>query len=245
MKQILILLFIFCTISLFSEKTKIAIIDFSAKGEIENENYLADAVVENLITSFIDSGEFIVIERNMLKGIMRELQLQNSDDFNDELRNKIGNLYSADLVILGSLTKIGSRYTINVRGVEVETGVGKFAKNLSTNSKESLVDLIPQIVSLITGKEVIMDMVNKSNNEDSKEEKFDNQSYKPSITLEKQSFSPGENIKLKFSASPNYANNAWIGIIPSHINHGIESINDQHDISYQYLNKRVSGVLTF
>jgi hypothetical protein len=65
------------------------------------------------------------------------------------------------------------------------------------------------------------------------------------LVLEKMVFSPGETIRLNFTASGNWARDAWIGIIPSTIPHGSESTNDQHDITYQYIEKRTTGVMVF
>ena len=65
------------------------------------------------------------------------------------------------------------------------------------------------------------------------------------LSLDRHSFYPGEEITVHFVASSQYPANAWVGIIPSQIPHGDEKVNDQHDISYQYLNKRSQGVLVF
>lgn len=70
-------------------------------------------------------------------------------------------------------------------------------------------------------------------------------SQDPGLTLEGAVFAPGEQIRVSFSAPPDYASNAWVGIIPSGVPHGDEKVNDRYDISYQYLEKRVGGVLTF
>ncbi|MFH1148833.1 MAG: hypothetical protein V1736_14170, partial [Pseudomonadota bacterium] len=48
-----------------------------------------------------------------------------------------------------------------------------------------------------------------------------------------------------FSAPGYFARDAWVGIIPSHIAHGSEAENDKYDVTYQYLEKRTSGVLVF
>ncbi len=66
-----------------------------------------------------------------------------------------------------------------------------------------------------------------------------------SISLEKFEFNPGENIQVHFTTPAGFADNAWIGIIPSQVPHGSESVNDQHDLTYQYLLKRTSGTLVF
>ncbi len=65
------------------------------------------------------------------------------------------------------------------------------------------------------------------------------------LRLDKTAFAAKEEIRVPFTASSGYAENAWVGIIPSHIRHGSESENDQYDLAYTYLNKRTSGTLVF
>lgn len=66
-----------------------------------------------------------------------------------------------------------------------------------------------------------------------------------SLSLQKNTFNPGEAIVVQYVALPSYASNAWIGIIPSSVAHGNESVNDQHDITYKYLRKSTAGAMTF
>lgn len=65
------------------------------------------------------------------------------------------------------------------------------------------------------------------------------------LSLDKTRFAPGESIVVRFTASANWPSDAWVGIIPASIPHGNEAVNDQHDITYQYLGKRTAGSLTF
>jgi hypothetical protein len=65
------------------------------------------------------------------------------------------------------------------------------------------------------------------------------------LNLDKTRFVPGESIVVRFTASSNWPSDAWVGIIPASIPHGNEAVNDQHDITYQYLGKRTAGSLTF
>ena len=65
------------------------------------------------------------------------------------------------------------------------------------------------------------------------------------LQLEKNNFFPGEEIKLLFFAPPGLESNAWIGIIPSDIPHGDEKVNDQHDLTYQYLSGKTQGEMVF
>lgn len=64
------------------------------------------------------------------------------------------------------------------------------------------------------------------------------------LSSNKTSYKAGEDITVTFTASPNWGSNAWIGIIPSEIEHGDESKNDQHDVSYKYLSGKTSGSIT-
>jgi hypothetical protein len=65
------------------------------------------------------------------------------------------------------------------------------------------------------------------------------------LQLEKDSFFPGEEIKLLFFAPPKLESSAWIGIIPSDIPHGDENVNDQHELTYQYLSGQTQGEMVF
>lgn len=56
------------------------------------------------------------------------------------------------------------------------------------------------------------------------------------IMLDKTEFTPGETIVVKYTSESGMDKNAWIGIIPSEVEHGLEATNDQHDVSYVYLN---------
>jgi len=155
MKKAVLICMIIATLTLSlntQEKTRVAVLDFSPKGVSGD---LAGAIVENLITALIDSGIFEVIERSQLKKLMKELSMQNSDDFNDKLRTDLGNLYGVELVILGSVTKIGRNITTNVRGVEVSTGIAKFAKSFTTSNEDEIPRLIEELVSvgIVLGRE--------------------------------------------------------------------------------------------
>ncbi|TET18702.1 MAG: hypothetical protein E3J78_05895, partial [Candidatus Cloacimonadota bacterium] len=65
------------------------------------------------------------------------------------------------------------------------------------------------------------------------------------LELDKTQFLAGEDIKVHFTASADFVDDAWVGIIPSDIPHGSESVNDANDITYQYMKKRIKGTLNF
>ena len=69
--------------------------------------------------------------------------------------------------------------------------------------------------------------------------------YKVSMKLKKTVFNPGDDIDLEFSIAVPLPAQAWIGVIPSEIPHGTESVNDQHDVSYQYLGAQPASTFRF
>lgn len=68
---------------------------------------------------------------------------------------------------------------------------------------------------------------------------------KNKLSVNKTSVKQGETIIVTFKAQGGLESHAWVGLIPSGTQHGSESVNDQYDLSYQYLNGRTSGQLTF
>jgi len=67
----------------------------------------------------------------------------------------------------------------------------------------------------------------------------------PEINVDKLSFVTGERIVVHFKAPSTFAENAWVGIVPTTVPHGSETINDRNDVAYQYLSGRTSGDLVF
>lgn len=145
---ILIMSFVFFSFAEdIQEKPKVVFLKF--KSVAINEE-ITTAVMENLLTPIIASNVFTVIERAQLNRIYEELKLTESDDFSDSTALEIGKLAKAKIVFLGSVTKMGSRITINVRGIEVETGIALFAENITTDSEDELPEAIDELADGIS-----------------------------------------------------------------------------------------------
>lgn len=67
-------------------------------------------------------------------------------------------------------------------------------------------------------------------------------SDKISLSTEKKSYFPNEDIKIDFKVHPAFASSAWIGIVPNDCPHGSEKVNDENDIAYKHLEyKKYNG----
>ena len=69
--------------------------------------------------------------------------------------------------------------------------------------------------------------------------------YKPTLKLNKTTFTPGEEIIVTFTTSMPLPKTAWLGMIPSNIPHGKSEDNDRHDIQYQYVQGKTTDTLKF
>lgn len=64
------------------------------------------------------------------------------------------------------------------------------------------------------------------------------------LELSQTSYAPGEAITLTVTQGTDLRSNAWVGIIPSDVEHGSEEVNDENDIDWRYLDSG-ENVLTF
>jgi len=67
----------------------------------------------------------------------------------------------------------------------------------------------------------------------------------PALVLDKTTFAPNEEFQVYITVPSQYPAEAWVGIIPSEVPHGEEAVNDENDIDYQYIDRQISGTLTF
>lgn len=73
-----------------------------------------------------------------------------------------------------------------------------------------------------------------------------NSEYDISISTDKSEYKEGDTITVTIQSGDWYIDTAaWIGIIPSVIEHGNETINDENDIDYRYLDNMTEGKMEF
>ena len=66
-----------------------------------------------------------------------------------------------------------------------------------------------------------------------------------SLTVNPSAVAPGGKLTVYFTAQTGLPTNAWIGIVPSSVPHGDEAVNDGYDLTYQYLEGKTEGTMTF
>ncbi len=137
------LIFIFASVFVISAQSRIAILPFSA-GENVIKSDMA-YMTEEFTLAMVSSGKYTVLERVQLDKAMKELQLQNSDDFDESQAAEIGKLAGAEHVFVGSVYRIAGLYNVSVRCVDIQTGAITFAKKGETTDARALAAICKKI----------------------------------------------------------------------------------------------------
>lgn len=115
---LLSLLFTSVFINAQTKKT-IAVLELNAEGISESEVRI---ISDRIRAVLFDTGHFTVIEREKMNNVLQEQGFQQSGCVSDECAVEIGQLIGVQLMVAGSIGKIGNLYTINVRIIDVQSG---------------------------------------------------------------------------------------------------------------------------
>lgn len=116
-------------------KEVIAVSDFTAK---DVPLSTAMNVSELIRTELINTGRYTVIERSQMKEILKEQGFQQTGCTDVNCAVQMGKLLSAKKMLVGSIMKMGTRFIITGRVVDVEKGVGERAAKGNANSVDQL-----------------------------------------------------------------------------------------------------------
>ncbi len=153
-KLLIILIFsLFLTIQISAqEKPVIAVIPFDATG-ISNEDAFGltlffETALQNIII-------FDIVEHMQVDKIL-EAQEYSLSDFTDQNAGiQIGQLLSANQIIIGTAGKIGEDYYLNIKIIDVQSGINISAEIIYANSILELLEMIDPLAYIITGSEPV------------------------------------------------------------------------------------------
>ena len=116
----------------------LAIIPFQAQEPALLEKKIGFGVAEVITDLLVQKHlkEFQIVERSKLEEMLSEQKLSMSGVISDNSAIKVGQLINADILLLGSVSRIGNNYSINARLVTTETGKILSAESMSPSSKE-------------------------------------------------------------------------------------------------------------
>ncbi|MDD2698778.1 MAG: FlgO family outer membrane protein [Arcobacteraceae bacterium] len=121
-------------VKIYIPKKTIAVVDFSLIG-IDNKT-LDKFAMEDMTTKLVQSGQYIVVERTKLNAILEEHKLADSGLLDEKSSSQLGKLVSADIILTGTFSKRGGNWIVNLRLIDVKTGIILVAINESISGKE-------------------------------------------------------------------------------------------------------------
>jgi len=130
------------------QKPTVAVLDFESIG---SEEHLGKAVSEIMRTELIGTHQFRVVERAQINKAISEQKLQKSGMIDDRSAVELGKFLGADWIIIGSVVKIGTAYTINSRMIDTKTGEARLGKNVTGNDLNLLTTLSRNLIDHLFG----------------------------------------------------------------------------------------------
>ena len=149
MKKVFIL-FILST-SAFPQDITMAIMGFEATNINEAEVRI---LTDRLTTKMAQAGKFVIIERARMNEVLAEQGFQQSGCVSSECAVEAGSMLGVDIIVTGSIGKLGDLYTLDVRAISVESGkiVNQASQDCECKISVVLREVIPYIADELNGK---------------------------------------------------------------------------------------------
>ena len=97
----------------------VAILDLEGRGISEME---AQTLTDRMRSELVNTGAVTIVERSQMQEILEEQGFQQTGCTSDECAVEVGKLLGVQNMITGSIGKIGTSYTLDVRMFVVESG---------------------------------------------------------------------------------------------------------------------------
>lgn len=104
-------------------KKRVAVMRFENKAGVSGQVEIGSGMAEQLVSSLVKSGRFIVLERLAVDDVLREQDLGMSGRVRPETALKVGEIEGAEFLIYGAVTSFKGDF----KGTRVGAGVGQGA----------------------------------------------------------------------------------------------------------------------
>ncbi len=120
----------------------IAIVEFKVVGNIDMDA-AGQTIAEMLIAPLLNSGQYDLYERTLLRAIIDEQNMSQTEYVSEEhMANEYGKLYGVQSILTGSISKFGNALTISARLIHTTTG--RILKSANITIPKNKLDKIPQ-----------------------------------------------------------------------------------------------------
>ena len=134
-----------------SQGKKVAVLPFAVKGNFDT--LYAEVALDNFTTELIKSNTYKIVERPQLDKAMKDLKFQSGSAIDESIAMEIGKNTGAKIVVIGEITALTGQTIVNIRGINVNSGIIEFADKGIINSQDELLVAIERIAKKFFGSE--------------------------------------------------------------------------------------------
>lgn len=109
-----------------------------------------DGMPDMLITELLVNGDVKLVERTKVQTAMKALKLETSG-LTQERNLELGKWLGVDGILFGAFNRVGDKYRLDVRAIDVQTGKINVAAS-SVCDKQSLAQIVPDIGAQLRAK---------------------------------------------------------------------------------------------
>lgn len=133
------------------EKLRVAVFDPSSSGTNVDDGTKI-AVREIISSTFVNTGNYIIVERSLLTSIMKEQKFSNTDVVDESQATKLGKLAGANKVVISVISLVGGRNMLSIKIIDVQTATIEQQKTKVVSSND-LLDFVEVLTLETIGKE--------------------------------------------------------------------------------------------
>ena len=134
-----------------SQGKKVAVLPFAVKGNFDT--LYAEVALDNFTTELIKSNTYKIVERPQLDKAMKDLKFQSGSAIDESVAMEIAKNTGAKIVVIGEITALMGQIVVNIRGINVDSGIIEFADKGIINSQDELLVAIERIAKKFFGSE--------------------------------------------------------------------------------------------
>jgi TolB-like protein len=123
--------------------TKVAVLNFTSDAE-----RFSDYVIGELAGALVSGNKLVVVNRQNIDLIRKEMDIQLSGDVSDESAQRIGKQLGVQSIVSGSLINTGAWFRFRVNTINVETAQQQVFTSKNINGSDA------QVVFLLSGERV-------------------------------------------------------------------------------------------
>jgi len=138
--------FLFISQALAGAKKVVAVSNFENKTSYSGQWKLDNGMADQLTDALIQSGEFVVLERQTLSDVMNEQDLAQSGRMMKSKSAKTGKLTSSQILVKGTVTEF------QAKSEGSSSGINMFGLKLGSNSGDAHVGIIIRLIDTTTGQ---------------------------------------------------------------------------------------------